>query len=194
MWFADSADAPKDSAFDVRVSQNGFVNSNWRDTSNINGSFFISIQMPDIDVESGLTYEIQTYNERDSTMVLPPNSDWFRTYKVDATAPENLEAYPLEDAYEAADEGQKVTVKVSDSVGDPTQLTLYYWVEADHDLNRNGEADSTEYASKVVVNESDADTKMFSTTIDHSRNPNMGRVSYYWDGGDRAGNPLHHLR
>ena len=191
MWFADSADAPKDSAFDVRVSQNGFVNSNWRDTSNINGSFFISIQMPDIDVESGLTYEIQTYNERDSTMVLPPNSDWFRTYKVDATAPENLEAYPLEDAYEAADEGQKVTVKVSDSVGDPTQLTLYYWVEADHDLNRNGEADSTEYASKVVVNESDADTKMFSTTIDHSRNPNMGRVSYYWDGGDRAGNPLH---
>ena len=191
MWFADSADAPKDSAFDVRVSQNGFVNSNWRDTSNINGSFFISIQMPDIDVESGLTYEIQTYNERDSTMVLPPNSDWFRTYKVDATAPENLEAYPLEDAYEAADEDQKVTVKVSDSVGDPTQLTLYYWVEADHDLNRNGEADSTEYASKVVVNESDADTKMFSTTIDHSRNPNMGRVSYYWDGGDRAGNPLH---
>ncbi|MDC3297924.1 hypothetical protein OAU99_00935 [Candidatus Poseidoniaceae archaeon] len=191
MWFADSADAPKDSAFDVRVSQNGFVNSNWRDTSNINGSFFISIQMPDIDVESGLTYEIQTYNERDSTMVLPPNSDWFRTYKVDATAPENLEAYPLEDAYEAADEDQKVTVKVSDSIGDPTQLTLYYWVEADHDLNRNGEADSTEYASKVVVNESDADTKMFSTTIDHSRNPNMGRVSYYWDGGDRAGNPLH---
>ena len=191
MWFADSADAPKDSAFDVRVSQNGFVNSDWRDTSNINGSFFISIQMPDIDVESGLTYEIQTYNERDSTMVLPPNSDWFRTYKVDATAPENLETYPLEDAYEAADEDQKVTIKVSDSVGDPNQLTLYYWVEADHDLNRNGEADFTEYATKVVVNESDADMKMFSTTIDHSRNPNMGRVSYYWDGGDRAGNPLH---
>ena len=191
MWFADSTDAPKDSAFDVRVSQNGFVNANWRDTSNTNGSFFISIQMPDIDVESGLTYEIQTYNERDSTMVLASNSDWFRTYKVDATAPENLETYPLNDAYEAADESQKVMVKVSDSVGDPTELTLYYWVEADHDLNRNGEADSSEYATKVVVNESQAEMKTFSATIDHSRNPNMGRVSYYWDGGDRAGNPLH---
>ena len=191
MWFADSADAPKDSAFDVRVSQNGFVNADWRDTSNINGSFFISIQMPEIDVESGLTYEIQTYNERDASMVLASNSDWFRTYKVDATAPENLETYPLEDAYEAADESQKVTLKVSDSVGDPTELTLYYWVEADHDLNRNGEADSSEYATKVVVNESEADMKTFSSTIDHSRNPNMGRVSYYWDGGDRAGNPLH---
>ena len=191
MWFADSADAPKDSAFDVRVSQNGFVNADWRDTSNINGSFFISIQMPEIDVESGLTYEIQTYNERDASMVLASNSDWFRTYKVDATAPENLETYPLDDAYEAADESQKVTLKVSDSVGDPTELTLYYWVEADHDLNRNGEADSSEYATKVVVNESEADMKTFSSTIDHSRNPNMGRVSYYWDGGDRAGNPLH---
>ena len=69
---------------------------------------------------------------------------------------------------------------------------MYYWVEADHDLNRNGEADPSEYAMKVVVNETQADFKTFSTTIDHSRNPNMGRVSYYWDGGDRAGNPLHY--
>ena len=193
MWFADSTDAPKDSAFDVRISQNGFVHANWRDTSNINGSFFISIQMPDIDVESGLSYEIQTYNERDSTMVLASNSDWFRTYKVDATAPEAIAIFPLNDAYEAADETQKVSVKVTDAVGDPTQLKLFYWVEADHDLNRNGEADPSEYATKVVVNETEADTKTFTTTIDHSRNPNMGRVSYYWDGGDRAGNPLHHI-
>ena len=192
MWFADSTDAPKDSAFDVRISQNGFVNANWRDTSNINGSFFISIVMPDIDVESGLSYEIQTYNERDATMVLASNSDWFRTYKVDATPPEALETYPLDDAYEAADESQKISVKVADAVGDPTELKLFYWVEADHDINRNGEADASEYATKIVVNETEADTKTFTTTIDHSRNPNMGRVSYYWDGGDRAGNPLHH--
>ena len=28
MWFADSQDAPKDSAFDIRIAQNGFVHSN----------------------------------------------------------------------------------------------------------------------------------------------------------------------
>jgi len=192
MWFADSTDAPKDSAFDVRISQNGFVNSNWRDTSNVNGSFFISIQMPDIDVESGLTYEIQTYNERDASKVLAANPDWFRTYKVDATHPEAILTSPENDAYEAADEAQKVAISVADEVGSPTELTLHYWVEADHDLNRNGEADSSEYAQKVVVNETDAGHKVFKTTIDHSRNPNMGRVSYYWDGGDNAGNPLHY--
>ncbi len=192
MWFADSTDAPKDSAFDVRIAQNGFVHANWRDTSNVNGSFFISIQMPEIDVEDGLTYEIQTYNERDATMVMNSNSDWFRTYKVDATSPENLGTYPLNEAYEAADTSQKVSINVADSVGDPNELTLYYWVEADHDMNRNGEADPSEYATKLVVNETSADVKTFTTTIDHSRNPNMGRVSYYWDGSDRAGNPLHY--
>ena len=192
MWFADSTDAPKDSAFDVRIAQNGFVHADWRDTSNMNGTFFISIIMPEIDVESGLSYEIQTYNERDASMVMESNSDWFRTYKVDATSPEALATHPLNDAYEAADDSQKISVTVADAVGDPTQLSLHYWVEADHDLNRNGEADPSEYATKVVVNESEADLKTFTTNIDHSRNPNMGRVSYYWDGGDRAGNPLHH--
>ncbi len=192
MWFADSNDAPKDSAFDVRIAQNGFVQAGWRDTSNVNGSFFISIVMPDIDVESGLTYEIQTYNERDASKVLASNPDWFRTYKVDATSPEALETHPLNDAYEAADDSQKVSIKIADAVGDPKELTLHYWVEVDHDLNRNGEADPSEYATKVVVNETEADMKTFSTTIDHSRNSNMGRVSYYWDGGDSAGNPLHH--
>ena len=125
-------------------------------------------------------------------MVMESNSDWFRTYKVDATSPEVLATHPLNDAYEAADDSQKISVTVADAVGDPTQLSLHYWVEADHDLNRNGEADPSEYATKVVVNESEADLKTFTTNIDHSRNPNMGRVSYYWDGGDRAGNPLHH--
>ena len=192
MWFADSQDAPKDNAFDIRVAQNGFVHSNWRDTTNMNGSFFVSIDMPNIDVEEGLTYEIQTYNERDATKVLPSNSDWTRTYKIDATHPEVLSTSPLEEAYEAADSQQKVKIKVADSVGDPLSLTLFYWVEADHDSNRNGEADPSEYASKIVTNETEADEKWFITTIDHSRNPNMGRVSYYWDGGDRAGNPLHY--
>ena len=192
MWFADSTDAPKDNAFDIRIAMNGFVDPTWRDTTNTNGSFFISVDMPDIDVESGLTYEIQTYNERDPSKVLASNSDWIRTYKVDATHPEVMKTIPENDAYEAADPAQKISISISDAVGDPTDLSLYYWVEADHDLNRNGEADPSEYAHKKVINNTEADYKVFTTTIDHSRNPNMGRVSYYWDGGDNAGNPLHH--
>ena len=70
------------------------------------------------------------------------------------------------------------------------ELTLNYWVEQDHDLNRNGEADPSEYVTKQVYNDTEADKKWFATTIDHSRNPNMGRVSYFWSGGDQAGNPL----
>ena len=57
-------------------------------------------------------------------------------------------------------------------------------------LNRNGIADDYEYASKRVTNMSESKSKWFMTSIDHSRNPNMGRVSYYWTGGDQAGNPV----
>ena len=68
---------------------------------------------------------------------------------------------PSEDDYEAADSAQKISIAVSDEVGDPTDLSLYYWVEADHDLNRNGEADPSEYAHKIVTNNTDADYKCF---------------------------------
>ena len=38
--------------------------------------------MPD-----GLTYEVQTYNERNPDHVQQPNSEWRRTFLVDATHP-----------------------------------------------------------------------------------------------------------
>ncbi|MEE2974472.1 MAG: hypothetical protein VX831_04430, partial [Candidatus Thermoplasmatota archaeon] len=60
MWFQDTDDAPKDSAFDVRISRNGYVEATARDTTNNNGSFFIPIDLPSIDVPDGLTYEVQT--------------------------------------------------------------------------------------------------------------------------------------
>ncbi|RJU88154.1 MAG: hypothetical protein DWC05_01375 [Candidatus Poseidoniales archaeon] len=191
MWFQDTDDAPKDSAFDVRISRNGYVESTARDTTNNNGSFFVSIDLPAIDVPDGLTYEIQTYNERNPDHVQQPNTEWRRTYLVDATHPERKQVAPVEDAYEAADNEQTVQVLVEDRVGHPMELDLNYWVEADHDANRNGEADPEEYITKVVANNTEARSKWFITTIDTSRNPNMGRVSYFWDGGDQAGNPLH---
>ncbi len=192
MWFADTDDAPKDSAFDVRISRNGWVESTARDTTNPNGSFFITIDLPNIDVPTGMTYEVQTYNEKDPTHTLQPNAEWRRTFKVDATAPERLDVSPKDDGYEAASKDQEIKVLVNDEVGHPMSLKLMYWVEADHDMNRNGEADSNEYASKVVYNNTVSKNKWFMTTIDHSRNANMGRVSYFWDGGDEAGNPLHY--
>ena len=191
MWFQDTEDAPKDSAFDVRISRNGYVESTARDTTNNNGSFFIPIDLPNIDVPDGLTYEVQTYNERNPDHVQQPNSEWRRTYLVDATHPERKAVAPVDDAYEAAPNEQTVQILVEDKVGHPMELELNYWVEADHDANRNGEADPEEYVSKTVTNTTEARSKWFITNIDTSRNPNMGRVSYYWDGGDQAGNPLH---
>ena len=191
MWFQDTDDAPKDSAFDVRVSRNGYVEQTARDTTNNNGSFFISIDLPNIDVPDGLTYEVQTYNEKNTDVVQTPNAEWRRTYLVDATHPERKIVVPEDDAYEAASNEQAVQVLVEDKVGHPMELELNYWVEADHDMNRNGEADAEEYVRKMVYNNTEAKSKWFITTIDTSRNPNMGRVSYFWDGGDQAGNPLH---
>ena len=192
MWFQNTEDAPKDSAFDVRISRNGWVESTARDTTNNNGSFFISVDLPDIDVESGLTYEVQTYNEKEPTHVMQPNSNWQRTFMVDATPPHRDGFLPDDDAYEAASAVQEIKVLVNDDVGHPMALELMYWVESDHDLNRNGEADPQEYVSRIVHNTTQAKNKWFITTIDHTRNPNMGRVSYYWTGGDQAGNPLHY--
>jgi hypothetical protein len=192
MWFVGTEDAPKDNAFDVRISRNGWVESTARDTTNNNGSFFISVDLPEIDVEDGLTYEVQTYNEKDPTKVLQPNSDWQRTFKVDATPPLRTEFLPEDNSYEAANPQQEVKILINDDVGHPMSLDLMYWVEADHDLNRNGEADPQEYVMKTVQNSTVTKNKWFITTIDHSRNPNMGRVSYYWTGGDQAGNPLYY--
>ena len=191
MWFQDTDDAPKDSAFDVRISRNGYIESTARDTTNNNGSFFVCIDLPAIDVPDGLTYEVQTYNERNPDHIQQPNSEWRRTYLVDATHPERKQVAPLEDAYEAASNEQTVQILVEDRVGHPMNLDLNYWVEADHDANRNGEADPEEYITKMVSNTTEARSKWFITSIDTSRTPNMGRVSYFWDGGDEAGNPLH---
>ena len=113
-----------------------------------------------------------------------------RTYRVDNTPPEKIATQPVETSYEAASFNQVVKVLVNDEIGNPTVMTLNYWVEADHDTNKNGLADSDEYATMQVNNYSDEPSKWFIAEIDHSRNPNMGRVSYFWSGHDQAGNEL----
>ena len=190
MWYANSQDAPLDNMFDVRISREGWVENSARDTINNNGSFFIPVTMPNSDNPDGYTFEIQTYNEFDPSLSMNPNDSWKRTFRVDATAPLKLDTSPYDDSYEAASFDQEVTVLVKDEVGSPMTLNLNYWVEADHDLNRNGLADSDEYVTTQVENLSDEPNKWFRSSIDHSRNPNMGRVSYFWDGFDLAGNSM----
>ena len=194
MWFADSEDAPLNSVFDVQVAQKGpqgdFVQTSWKDQNNPDGSFFISLTVPEIDMPDGITYEVQTYNERDLTHVMPPTEDSQRTFYIDATSPSIVYHYPAEQDYVAARFDQMIMFDVDDDVGDPTELTLHYWVEADHDLNRNGIADNDEYVNRTIVNETSAPNKRFQTTIDDSRNPNLASVSYYVTGNDPAGNPL----
>lgn len=194
MWFANTEDTPLNSVFDVQIAQKGeqgdFVQSSWKDQNNPDGSFFISLTVPEIDIPEGITYEVQTYNERDSTLVIPPGPDSRRTFFIDGTSPEITHNMPKQDDYVAARYDQSIIIDVEDAVGDPKELTLHYWVEADHDINRNGIADSDEYVNRSMVNTTTAESKRFFTTIDDSRNPNLASVSYYVTGNDPAGNLL----
>jgi hypothetical protein len=194
VWFVDTEDAPLNSVFNVRVvrkdSQGDFSASSWKDDSNPNGSFFISVQVPDMNIAEGVTFEVQIYNERDPTKVMPTDDTWRRTLRIDDSAPSIIDAWPMEDGYEASTTNQMVTVTIDDEVGHPESLTLNYWVEADHDSNRNGQADAGEYAQQEMANDTMDVEKVFFGAIDDSRNPNMARVSFYVSGSDPAGNAL----
>ena len=63
MWFADQQMHLK-TTFRCQDSDEWLCGCRLERYIQVNGSFFISVEMPDIDVEEGLTYEIQTYNER----------------------------------------------------------------------------------------------------------------------------------
>ncbi len=194
MWFHDTQDSPLNSAFDVQIAQKGdqgdFVQAGWKDQNNPDGSFFIQVQTPDTDVPDGITYEVQTYNERDPTRVLPIDEQWRRTYRIDASDPDIRSSWPTEGDYEASSTMQGIEVDIVDAVGHPEEMTLHYWVEADDDVNRNGEPDQEEYRNLTMTNRTDGEEKQFVGYIDDSRNPNMASVSYYVTGTDPAGNPL----
>lgn len=192
MFFQGTNDTPKDNAFDVRIAQGTFVHSSWRDLSNNDGTFFISVDVPTIDVPGGISYEVQTFNERDPTRVFGTDETWFHTIRVDATTPKALETYPLEGSYEAADAEHLIRFHVADAVGSPVTLDLNYWVEVDHDDNRNGLADAEEYEITQMVNNTEGEDKWFFAEIDDSRNPNMAKVSYFISGHDPGGNVLKH--
>jgi len=192
IWFDGTEDAPLNSVFDVRVArkdaQGDFTASSWKDNSNPNGTFFISIAVPDMNIPEGITFEVQTYNVRDPTKVMPTNESWMRTLRIDDSSPEIIDAWPAEGDYEASSAAQQIAITVSDQVGHPESLTLNYWVEADHDVNRNGEPDPDEYVAQTMTNYTEDVEKVFFGMIDDSRNPNMARVSYYVSGHDPAGN------
>ena len=192
VWFEGTQDAPLNSVFDIRVarkdSQGDFVSASWKDNSNPNGTFFISVAVPDMDIPEGITFEVQAYNVRDPTKVMPINGSWQRTLRIDGSSPEIIDSWPADGDYEASSPEQQVAVTISDAVGQPESLTLNYWVEADHDTNRNGEPDVEEYATQTMSNSTVTEEKVFFGIIDDSRNPNMARVSYFVSGHDPAGN------
>ena len=122
MWFANTEDTPLNSVFDVQIAQKGeqgdFVQSSWKDQNNPDGSFFISLTVPEIDIPEGITYEVQTYNERDSALVIPPGPDSRRTFYIDGTSPEITHNMPKQDDYVAARYDQSIIIDVEDAVGD----------------------------------------------------------------------------
>ncbi len=192
IWYDGTQDAPLDSTFDVavvkRTTEGDFVQA--KDRSNQYGEFFIPVPVDTIDRPDGVFYEVVIDNPRDPLKVLSTNQSWQRTIRVDATSPTLIEATPLDNAYEAGQEDQAVRIRIQDEIGAPEELTLHYWIEAEHDSNRNGNADAGEYVNQTMTNMTDDIDKLFFAYIDDSNNPNMARVSYYVTGTDVAGNAL----
>lgn len=192
VWYDGTEDAPLDSTFDVavikRTPEGDFLQA--KDRSNQYGEFFIPVAIDTINRPDGVFYEVQIDNPRDPQMVLPTNQSWQRMIRVDATAPALIEAMPADNSYEAGYDDQLIRIRIQDAIGSPEELMLHYWVEAEHDSNRNGLADAAEYVNQTMVNLTDDADKLFFATIDDSGNPNMARVSYYVTGTDVAGNAL----
>ncbi len=192
IWYDGTQDAPLDSTFDVavikRTPEGDFLQA--KDRSNQYGEFFIPVPVDTIDRPDGVFYEIVIDNPRDPLKVLQTNQSWQRTIRVDATSPTLIEASPVDNAYEAGYEDQAVRIRIQDAIGAPEVLTLHYWIEAEHDSNRNGNADAAEYVNQTMTNMTDDIDKLFFAFIDDSNNPNMARVSYYVTGTDVAGNAL----
>ena len=192
IWYDGTEDAPLDSTFDVavikRTPEGDFLQA--KDRSNQYGEFFIPVAVDTIDRPDGVFYEVQIDNPRDPLKVLSVNNSWQRTIRVDATSPTLVDTTPVDNAYEAGMDNQAVRVRIQDEVGAPEELTLHYWVEANHDTNRNGLADAPEYINQTMTNLTDDVDKLFFGYIDDSNNPNMARVSYYLTGTDMAGNSL----
>tara|TARA_B100001750_G_scaffold111235_1_gene87863 strand:- start:340 stop:5337 length:4998 start_codon:yes stop_codon:yes gene_type:complete len=192
IWYDGTQDAPLDSTFDVavikRTTEGDFLQA--KDRSNQYGEFFIPVAVDTIDRPDGVFYEVQIDNPRDPLKVMSVNHSWQRTIRVDASSPILVDSTPSDNAYEAGMENQMVRVRIQDEVGSPEELILHYWVEAEHDSNRNGLADAPEYMNQTMTNLTDDVDKLFFGNIDDSHNPNMARVSYYITGTDVAGNSL----
>ncbi|MBT4058847.1 MAG: hypothetical protein HOE69_00865 [Euryarchaeota archaeon] len=192
VWYDGTEDAPLDSTFDVavikRTAEGDFMQA--KDRSNQYGEFFITVPVDTIDRPDGVFYEVQIDNPREVEKVLPINHTWQRTIRVDATSPTLIEASPEDNAYEAGYDDQQVRIRIQDAIGAPEILTLHYWVEAEHDSNRNGVADAPEYVNQTMTNTTIDVDKLFFATINDAANPNMARVSYYVTGTDIAGNAL----
>nr|MCS5534842.1 hypothetical protein [Candidatus Poseidoniales archaeon] len=106
VWFEGTQDAPLNSVFDIRIarkdSQGDFVSATWKDNSNPNGTFFISVAVPDMDIPEGVTFEVQAYNVRDPTKVMPTDDSWRRTLRIDDSTPEIIDSWPADGDYEAS--------------------------------------------------------------------------------------------
>ncbi|MBG17101.1 MAG: hypothetical protein CMB77_01925 [Euryarchaeota archaeon] len=186
--FLNSEDAPYDDYFGVEVARNGIPD--WKDPTNANGEYLIPVDMPTLNMPDGVTFEVRTYNDLDAQWVLPVGASQQRVYYIDGTEPSVIAASPREGGYIDGRVDQPISYLIEDTIGDPTTMTLEYWVEGEHDANRNGIPDYNEFVNKTVTNTTVAQTKVFETTIDTSNNPNNARVVHRMIGTDLAGNEL----
>ena len=128
---------------------------------------------------------------------LPDGSEFVNAYQnnillvLDGNSPLVIDINP-EDGEEKRAGQQSVTVSIQDSVDPPTQITLYNWVEGEHDFNFNGLPDINEYSALVLATPEiqAGGMNIFQGLIDDSANVHGERVSVFVTGSDGQGNAI----
>ena len=88
---------------------------------------------------------------------------------------------------------QQFKVEAWDSPAPPDSLIFNYWVEYDHDINGDREAQESEYNQITIVPDGAAPTGNYTTAINDVANEGQdpyGLVSIYISGTDVAGNQI----
>ena len=102
---------------------------------------------------------------------------------------------PADDHIWTAQQDVALRLMLQDPEGLSNSIQFYYWLEASHDLNGNGEMEEEEYSSQVVTFNSglttaEIDLPLLSWQEILPAGRSSGKASIYVEGFDLAGNTL----
>ncbi len=154
------------------------------------GTYGITLQSPYESSPGGMLFSVVATE-------LPNGSQFSNAYQnnillvLDGNSPIVLDINPIDGDEKRAGQ-QSVTISIQDSVDPPTQITLYHWIEGEHDFNFNGLPDLTEYSAMIIATPEvqSGGMNIFQGLIDDSANSHGERVSLFVSGADGQGNVI----